>query len=94
MADDRCPAEPQKHGVSLGEIEAALMHNPIVAPDVDHSIDEQRFVAINRTASGRPIFVCFTLRERDGSDLIRPVSARFMHEKEALKYEKSSHTQN
>ena len=36
------------------------------------------------------MFIAFTLRKLDGTTLIRPVSARYMHRKEVARYEKSS----
>jgi uncharacterized protein len=88
--DDGNMAKCQKHGVSIAEIELALTNPSIVAPDLRHSINEQRFIAIDRNANGRPMFIAFTMRERDGEKFIRPVSARYMHKEEADKYEKSS----
>ena len=61
-----------------------------IAPDLLHSVDEQRFIAIKRNVEGRPMFIAFTLREQDGATLIRPVSARYMHKKEIERYEKST----
>jgi uncharacterized protein len=77
----------QKHGVSLGEIEALLRSDPGVAPDPNHSAEEDRFIAVGRNAEGRPLFVAFTFRTKDGQRLIRPVSARYMHKKEIAGYE-------
>lgn len=37
----------------------------------------------------RPIFVVFTFREIQEERLIRPISARYMHEKEVQKYEEN-----
>jgi len=80
----------QKHGVSIPEIEEAFQGEPRVAPDPKHSDEEDRLVAIGRSSSGRPIFVVFTLRTKDGHRLIRPVSARYMHAREIDAYEKES----
>ena|SRR5688572_14585838 len=80
----------QKHGVSCEEIEALLIGDPMVAPDPKHSAQEDRLIAIGRTAAGRPLFVAFTLRAKAGERLIRPVSARYMHKKEIKRYEESS----
>jgi uncharacterized protein len=85
-------AKCQKHGVSIEEIEAALKAHSRVAPDMKHSVDEQRFIAVERNRQDRPMFIAFTLRERDGKLLIRPVSARYMHKEEIEKYEKSTRT--
>ena len=80
----------QRHGVSIAEIEQSLSEGSAIAPDPAHSFDEQRFIAVNRNAQGRPMFIAFTLRKLDGTTLIRPVSARYMHRKEVARYEKSS----
>jgi uncharacterized protein len=88
--DDGNRTKCQKHGVSIDEIESALINPAFAAPDMKHSIDEQRFIAIDRDLSGRPMFIAFTLRKRDGLNFIRPVSARYMHKEEAEKYEKST----
>ena len=75
----------QKHGLTLEEIEHALTNDPRVAPDPDHSHDEQRFIAVSRTAAGRPVFVAFCWR----GDKLRPISARYMHAKEAARYDQT-----
>jgi uncharacterized DUF497 family protein len=77
----------QKHGVSVAEIEAVLGSDPAVAPDLKHSAEEDRLIAVGRNREGRPLFVAFTLRIREGRRLVRPVSARYMHQKEAERYE-------
>jgi uncharacterized DUF497 family protein len=88
--DDGNREKCQKHGVSLAEIEHALSANPRFAPDREHSAAEDRFIAVGRTAENRPVFVAFTFRVKDGRMWIRPVSARYMHGKEADRYEKES----
>jgi uncharacterized protein len=60
-------------------------HLPIL-PDTAHSQQEQRFRAIGRDENGRALFVVFTLRRRGREVLIRPISARYMHKKEADHY--------
>jgi uncharacterized DUF497 family protein len=80
-------AKCQMHGVTIEEIEALFRGDPRVAPDVAHPDGEDRFVAVGRTAEGRPLFVAFTLREAEDKQLIRPVSARYMHRKEIERYE-------
>lgn len=82
--DEGNRAKCQKHGVGLDEIEDLLdgtMRR--IAPDVKHSSREQRFLAVGRNSSERPLFVVFTLR----GELIRPLSARYMHAREARRYE-------
>jgi uncharacterized DUF497 family protein len=77
----------QKHGVSIAEIEAFLRSDPQIAPDVEHSDEEDRYIAVGRNHQGRPIFVAFMYRAGSEGTLIRPVSARYMHRKEARRYE-------
>jgi uncharacterized DUF497 family protein len=78
------------HGVSLEEIEALFMGPCRFSPDVMHSVAEQRLIAVGRTVAGRALFVAFTVRERDGLVLARPVSARYMHAGEALRYDRQT----
>lgn len=59
----------------------------MVTPDPKHSDDEERYPAIGRSQKQKPMFVVFTLRDVNGEILIRPISARYMHEKEAKRYE-------
>jgi uncharacterized DUF497 family protein len=80
-------AHCQKDGVSIAEIEALFRAEPRVAPDLKHARLEDRLIAIGRTTQGRPLFVAFTIREKFGQHAIRPVSARYMHEREIRNYE-------
>jgi uncharacterized protein len=77
----------ERHGVSIVEIEALFAHNPRIAPSPKHSAQEDRLIAVGRTRTGRPVFVAFTIRTKDGRRLIRPVTARYMHAKEIAAYE-------
>ena len=76
----------QKHGVTIAEIEYIFQNDPGIAPDLEHSKAEARFYAIGKTEEGRSVFIVFTIRE----DEIRPISARYMHEKEVFRYEKEA----
>ena len=84
--DDANLSKCQKHGVPVEEIEAMFAGEPKYSPDVAHSIDEQRYLATGRTLEGRPLYVVFTIRDRDGGRYVRPISARYMHAKEAARY--------
>ncbi len=84
--DDGNLAKCQQHGVSIAEIESVFAGTPRYSPDEAHSVGEQRFIAVGRSSEGRAIFVAFTFRERDGQRLVRPISARYMHAKEAGRY--------
>ena len=85
--DDGNRIKCQKHGVSVVAIEALLLGSPRVTPDERHSSSEDRYIAVGRDSAGRAMFVAFTIREREGRRLIRPVSARYMHRKEIEGYE-------
>jgi uncharacterized protein len=83
-------AKCARHGVSNAEVEELFHGSPRVAPDVAHSAAEDRFIAVGRTEKGRALFVAFTIRVKDGERCIRPIGARYMHEKEIEAYEKGS----
>jgi len=87
--DDGNREKCRKHGVPSSEIERVLKNSPRVAPDITHSTLEERFIAVGRTSRGRPVFVAFTVRTKEGHRLIRPVTARYMHKKEIAAYEKA-----
>lgn len=78
---DKC----RKRGLRLEEIEHALRNNPRIAPDPAHSLTEQRSIAVSRAPSGRPVFIAFCWR----GTRIRPTSARYMHAKEAARYDQT-----
>lgn len=74
-----------KHGVSRAEIEQVLLGNPAVMPDPHPK--EPRMRAIGRTLAGRYVFLVFLLRKIDHQTKLRPISARYMHQKEIDHYE-------
>ena len=78
-----------KHGPSKSEIENIFYNSPALFPNITHSGTEERFKAIGKTQEGRSLYVSFTIRQSDEGNLIRPVSARYMHKKEIDHYEKS-----
>jgi len=62
----------------------------MVSPDVGHLTAEIRFHAVGQGYLGRMIFLTFMIREIDGSRLIRPISARYMHKREFRRYVETS----
>ena len=82
----------QKHGVSIAVVEEQFRRGLTILPDSAHSQTEQRFRAIGRTAKGRALFIVFTIRQSGGEVLIRPISARYMHKKEADHYDETYET--
>jgi uncharacterized DUF497 family protein len=79
-----------KHGVTQAEIEMLFEDGLKVLPDIAHSAAEERFLGIGPTRTGRHVFIVFTLRMVDGAQRVRPISARYMHDKEIRHYEKEN----
>ena len=78
-----------KHGVTLAESEHIFFNDPVlVVADDKHSAAEARYHALGATLEGRLLHITFTLRA-DGKR-IRVISARDMHRKEKVIYEKQT----
>jgi len=88
--DEGNRAKCARHGVSQADIEALFLTDPQVAPDIRHSHQEDRLIAVGRNAAGRQMFVGFAIRTVEGRPLIRPITARYMHAKEIEHYEKET----
>lgn len=73
-----------KHGVSRVEIEQVLMGEPAVMADPHPG--EPRMRAIGKTEAGRHVFLVFMFRTVGGQTRLRPISARYMHQKEVEHY--------
>lgn len=87
-------AKCQKHGLSIALIES-LFDRPLAlipgaADSRAVSSEERRFCAVGQTDTGRSVFLVFTLRHRGDKQLVRPISARYMHKKEIESYEKEN----
>ncbi|MEX0853068.1 MAG: BrnT family toxin [Bauldia sp.] len=87
--DDGNRAKCTRHGVSIADIESLFDGEPAITTDAAHSQTEIRVRAVGRATSGRFIFRVFTIRERWGQRLLRPVSARYVHRKEIRRYEET-----
>ena len=77
-----------RHGILLEDIEHLFSLPHRIAPDVKHSDEEERFLAIGRHRDGHPMFVVFTTRHVEGKLMVRPISARYMHDKEFKRYDR------
>ncbi|QXR34711.1 BrnT family toxin [Alcaligenes aquatilis] len=77
-----------KHGVTREEIEQVFLGGPAVMPDPFP--DEPRMRAIGKTVAGRYVFLVFMFRKVGGQTKLRPISARFMHQKEIDHYEQKT----
>lgn len=85
--DDGNTVKCAKPGLTKAEIEHALLHGARYAADPAHSLTEQRFIALSRTETGRPVYIAFCWR----AGRLRPISARYMHKKEAERYGIQTH---
>ena len=86
--DDGNREKCQKHGLTQTDIENIFQQKSVyIAPDPKRSSQEERFLSIGRSRKGKPMIVVFMLRTINKEVLIRPISARYMHQKEARKYE-------
>ena len=78
-----------KHGVLMAEAEQVFFNAPLlVLADWGHSSRKQRFHALGISDSTRKLHITFTLRDADQQ--IRVISARDMHRKERVVYEKAT----
>jgi len=72
------------HGVSKREIEEVLRGNPTGIEDPYPY--EPRFRAVGQTKEGRYVFIVYVERIIGGVKRLRPLSARYMHKKEVMRY--------
>ena len=70
------------HSVRQAEAEQVIMHRPLVYPDVKHSEQEARFLALGETSAGKLLTVAFTKR----GPRVRVISARPMSRAERKTY--------
>ena len=76
-------AKCQKHRMTIPEIEAFFRARSRFAPDPAHSVAEQRHIAVGRDRGSPGNAFCWR------GARIRPVSAGYMHEREARSYDTS-----
>jgi len=81
-------ALPEFTANAIAAIESVFDHPVVVLPDKENEQGEQRFRAIGSTSEGRKAFIVFTWRNRGKRQLVRPISARYMHKREVKNYEK------
>ena len=78
-----------KHGISFEEAKSVFDDSLLrVAGDIEHSIDEERYVVVGTTARGRLVVVSFTVRA--GGTIIWLISARRPTRRERDAYEDGS----
>jgi uncharacterized protein len=84
--EEKARANQRKHGISFDEAKECFLDVfALESFDVDHSLDEDRFVIIGMSKRGHVLVVAFTLRDHT---TIRIISAREALGQERLEYEK------
>jgi len=79
----------EKHNVSMAEVEQVFFNEPLlVLENSKHSKKEPRFHALGKSDEKRQLHITFTLRQ--AGEKIRIISARDMHKKERVIYEKTT----
>jgi uncharacterized protein len=83
--DDKADSNFRKHGISFEEASSMFNSDPrsVTIMDLEHSLDEERYIEIGRSQRGRLLFIIYTER----SDRIRIISARQATTREARLYE-------
>ena len=79
-------ANIQKHGVSFREA-VTVLYDPLakVAPDPDHSDEEDRFILIGHSQRSHLLFVVHVYRSENGT--VRIISARKATRKESRDFQ-------
>ena len=82
--DNKAASNLLKHGVSFEEA-STVLQNMLAAefPDTEHSIAEERWIAIGHSNKGRILVVCYT----ETDTLVRIISARKADKQEAKAHE-------
>jgi uncharacterized DUF497 family protein len=78
----------QTHGLSIDEIETFFQQKLLIVKDSNHGKNERRWIAVGLSTNERPMFVSYTFRKYGSNLKIKVISARYMHKKEVLEFEK------
>ncbi len=81
-----------RRGLSIDIVEEFFSREVLILPDHKHSEKEYRIVAFGKSLEGRYMRAVFTMRKMNDHDLIRVVTARYMHKKEVKVYEEIKKT--
>ena len=87
--DDRNLEHVTKHGVARSEIEQAFRNDPLIVPDPYPGSVEARWRAIGKNDDDPHIFVVYTYRLVGNGLRVRPISARYMRNREIESYEET-----
>ena len=77
-----------QRGITPQLIEEFFSREQLLSPDHKHSTSEKRFIAVGKSYEGRYLIVSYTIRVKNNLNLLRVVTARYMHKKEYHVYEK------
>jgi len=78
-----------KHGINIEAIEEAFFDTKKkIFDDYKHSVAENRYILLGKNKANRVLYIIFTTRQNE----IRVISARYMHRKEVIFYEKKTNT--
>ena len=84
--DEKARSNERKHGVGFDEAKSCFLDVfAMESFDVDHSVDEDRFMIMGMSDRRRLLVIAFTLRNHA---TIRVISAREALRQERLEYEK------
>ena len=79
----------ERHGVTMMETEQVFFNAPLLLlEDAAHSQNELRIHALGLTDAAQALHITFTLRK--SGQLIRVISARYMHRKERAIYDQAN----
>ena len=77
----------KKHGIPFEEAKTIFFNEFIEKPDIEHSVNEERFVAIGISYYTRELTVIYCYRNKiDGEEIIRIISSRKANENERREY--------
>jgi uncharacterized protein len=83
--DQKARVNERKHGISFKEAQTVFYdENARLRYDLDHSIDEERYILLGISSSFRLLVVCHVYREGKGT--IRIISARKATKQESQQY--------
>jgi uncharacterized DUF497 family protein len=86
--EEKARVNIEKHGVSFEEAASCFDDpNVLMFHDVPHSTEEDRYIAIAKTSTGKILTMVFTVRrDPDGDKIYRLISARHASKRERKVY--------
>ena len=75
-----------KHGVSFEEATSIFLNIIVEEPDLEHSENEERYIAVGISVYLRELLVVYCIREKNNNKIVRIISARKANANERRKY--------